>query len=728
MILPHLRIPCCRILLAPLPLLLTSLLCADTAYYQRVIFDNSLAPDRYYYSAGKVSSPSTLQLIKGQLPVETDTFFTGPNALRVEWKSAPQGGWEAEIRADEWRNREIYFPGNTLAFWCYSTHAIAAADLPRVALRDTGRNFTRLLDIAPFTQGVPAGKWVQIKIPLDRFAAASIHAFEPHRVNTVVLAQGSADGLEHTLIVDQVEIGAEESASVQRPLPPVRNLQAKGYERHIDLSWAPIESENESVARYVVYRSLDGSPFRAIGIQVPGVHRYADFLGKLNQTARYKVTTQDREYLESAPSEVVSASTSAHPMSDQELLTMVQEACFRYYWEGAHPVSGMTRENLPGNDDIIATGASGFGIMALMVASDRGFITRDQALERLLKIVDFLKNADRFHGAWAHFMNGATGHALPVFGMFDDGADIVETSFLMEGLLAARQYFKGSGSAETELRARITHLWNTVEWDWFRGSPNGKAIYWHWSPDYAWYIDHQLSGWNEAMITYLLAIASPTHSVSASLYYTGWAGVAKDYIDGRSYYGIKLDVGRGTGGPLFFTDYSFMGFDPHVRDRFTGYFENSRNAALINRAYCIQNPRHFQGYGANSWGLTAVDGPEGYVDYEPTPRLDDGTIAPTGAVSAFPYTPDASMQALKYFYRQLGDRLWDVYGFRDAFNLQADWFSRINMGLNQAPMVVMIENYRSGLVWKNFMANPEIQTMAGRVGFKTDAPAKESLK
>jgi exo beta-1,2-glucooligosaccharide sophorohydrolase (non-reducing end) len=139
-----------------------------------------------------------------------------------------------------------------------------------------------------------------------------------------------------------------------------------------------------------------------------------------------------------------------------------------------------------------------------------------------------------------------------------------------------------------------------------------------------------------------------------------------------------------------------------------------------NRAYCIQNPHHFKGYGPECWGLTAVDGPQGYLRYEASPELDDGTIAPTGAIASFPYTPEASMQALKYFYRELGDHVWDIYGFRDAFNLQEDWVSRINMGLNQAPMVVMIENYRTGLIWKTFMANPEIHSMLARVGFKVD--------
>jgi exo beta-1,2-glucooligosaccharide sophorohydrolase (non-reducing end) len=346
----------------------------------------------------------------------------------------------------------------------------------------------------------------------------------------------------------------------------------------------------------------------------------------------------------------------------------------------------------------------------------------------MLQIARFLEKADRFHGAWPHFMNGATGRRMPVFDQYDNGADLVETSFLMEGLLTARQYFNRSSPSEKLLCNKITNLWNTVEWDWFRRTPNGDALFWHWSPEYSWHISNRLTGWNEVMITYLLAIASPTHGVPAKLYYSGWAGVPSNYLNGHTHYGIKLDVGPGTGGPLFFTHYSYMGFDPHLRDRFTDYFENNRNIVRINHAYCIQNPHHFKGYGPDCWGITAVDGPQGYMPYEANPELDDGTIAPTGAIASFPYTPEASMQALKYFYRELGDRLWDIYGFRDAFNLQEDWFSRINMGLNQAPMVAMIENARTGLIWKTFMTNPEIPSMIQRIGFKVDAAEHDKPK
>lgn len=713
---------------------------ADTQYYRHILFDNSLESDAYYYSQGRASSPSSLEVLDGKLPVSHDLFFTPPNALRLRWRSVPDGGWEASVRAMDFRNREMKFDGDVLYFWCFSRDEIAGDDLPRIWLSDVDRGFSRALDVGKFQASIPAGKWVQVAIPLRKFATGSDHPFLPDHTVKVTFSQGKADGREHTLIIDDLKIDgarASENSGADVSLPSPQNVAARGYERHIDISWAPVQSAE--LQQYVVYRSLDGKDFTPIGIQVPGINRYTDYLGKPGITAYYKVAASDRQYRLSHFSEPASVGTKT--MSDDELLTMLQEACFRYYWEGAHPAAGTTLENIPGDDRIVATGASGFGIMALIVGVDRGFITREQALGRLAKIVTFLENAPRYHGVWSHFMDGATGRTLPVFDMFDNGGDLVETAFLMEGLLTARQYFNGTSAAERDLSSRISRLWEAVEWDWYRRSPDSPALYWHWSPDWSWHINHQITGFNECMIVYLLAIASPTHGVTAQLYYSGWANQkasgakyrrgwsgsseGDQYANGHSYYGIKLDVGVGSGGPLFFTHYSYMGFDTRgLHDRFTDYFQNNRNMARINLAYSESNPGHYQGYGANFWGLTASDGPDGYMPHEPTPRDDDGTMTFTGALSSFPYTPKASMAMLKHIYRDLGGKVWGVYGPRDAINLSQDWVSPIYMGLNQAPITVMIENYRTGLIWKLFMSNPEIKPMLNKIGFKPDAAPK----
>jgi hypothetical protein len=413
-------------------------------------------------------------------------------------------------------------------------------------------------------------------------------------------------------------------------------------------------------------------------------------------------------------------------LDDSAFLDMIQEAAFRYYWGGAEKVSGLAKENIPGRRNMVASGAAGFGIMALLVGAERKFISREQLVDRFLQITSFLEKADKFHGAFSHFIDGPTGKVEPFFGERDNGGDLVETSFLIQGLLAARTYFDGNNAKEKNIRESITRIWQGVEWGWYRRHADNKYLLWHWSPDKEWIINHSLIGWNETMVTYLLAIASPTHAVPASMYYSGWAsqdsiaqqyrkawGGTSDgsmYTNGNTYYGKKLDVGVSNGGPLFFTHYSYMGYDPHaINDKYTNYFTNNQAIAKINHSYCIANPGNFKGYSDSCWGLTASDGPYDYSADEPVLRQDKGKIAPTGAISSFPYTPVESMKALKNYYNNYGKFLWGEYGFRDAFNLSQNWSSSLYMGLNQAPMVVMIENYRTGLIWKLFMSNPEIQ-------------------
>ncbi len=712
-------------------------LVADTQYYHRVFFDNSITSDSYFYSSGKATAPSLLTLLDDRLPVETNTFITPPNALRLEWNSQAGGNWVAEIDVVKFRTRDIHFQGDTLSLWCFAPQPILASDLPFVRIEDTAHGFSAPVRLGKFIGTMRTSHWVHVKIPLDAFISASLHGLDVHRLQSLIFSQASPDAAQHSLIIDQIIVESSHYAAPSA-LPAPQNVRAKGYELHIDVSWQPVNSGD--LAYYEIYRSTDGINYTPIGIQEPGLRRYADFLGKSNQTAYYKVAAYS---LSGHPSQLsAQASASTRSLSDDQLLTMLQEECFRYYWESAGPHSGMTRENIPGDDRIIATGASGFGIMALIVGINRGFITRTEGIERLNRIVGFLERAPRYHGAWSHFMDDSTGKSLPVFDMFDDGGDIVETAFLMEGLLTARQYLNQSNDEERQLYHRISRLWETVEWDWYRRSSQSPTLYWHWSPDWSWYLNHRLTGFNEVMIVYLLAIASPTHSVPASLYYTGWADGAvvpghgpgeegsvsknNEFIDGKTYYGIKLDVGSTTGDPLFFAHYSYMGFDPRgIRDPFTNYFENNRNLALINRAYCVANPAHHKGYGLDSWGLTASDGPNGYSPNAPDANDDTGTVTPTGALASFPYTPKASMGALKHFYRDLGDRLWGIYGPRDAFNLDPNWFAPIYMGLNQAPIVVMVENYRTGLLWRLFMSNPEIHPMLDRIGFVPDNSRQE---
>lgn len=401
-------------------------------------------------------------------------------------------------------------------------------------------------------------------------------------------------------------------------------------------------------------------------------------------------------------------------ISDNALLDLIQKQTFKYFWDFGHPTSGLARErNTSG--DVVTTGGSGFGIMAIVAAVNRQFITRADGLARMQKIVGFLKTAQTFHGAFPHWMNGATGLVVP-FSQQDDGADLVETSYLMQGLLTARQYFNDPGVSETALRNDINTLWNAVEWDWF--TQNGQnTLYWHWSPNYAWSTNMQVRGWNEALITYVMAASSTTHPITKAVYDNGWAknGTEKN---GSTYFDVVLPLGPAQGGPLFFAHYSFLGINPNgLSDAYAAYDVQNKAHAMINYNYCVTNPQGNSGYSANCWGLTASDIETGYTASSPT--NDVGVIAPTAAISSLPYTPTQSMAALRYFYYKLGDKLWGQYGFYDSFDLNDAWFANSTLAIDQGPIIDMIENYRSGLLWNLFMSSPEVKTGMKTLGFQS---------
>lgn len=403
-------------------------------------------------------------------------------------------------------------------------------------------------------------------------------------------------------------------------------------------------------------------------------------------------------------------------LPDDALIELVQRQTFNFFWDGAHPVSGLAPDRLPprkAGEELVATGGSGFGVMAIIVAVERGWISREAGLDRVERMLDLLMRATCYHGAFPHFMNGLTGATIPFFRK-DDGGDLVETSFLCMGLLCARQYFQRGTKREKTLRDHINWIWEEVEWDWYTRDGR-KVLYWHWSPNNGWAMDHEIRGWNECLVTYLLAAASPRYPVDPVVYHQGFAA-GRGFLTGKSYYGIELPVGMPYGGPLFFTHYSFCGLDPRgLKDRYADYWELNQRHVRINHAHCVANPQKHKGYGANCWGLTASDDPQGYSAH--APDLDNGTISPTAALASLPYAPREVMGALRHFLTAHGEKVWGPYGFLDAFCERENWYSDIYLAIDQGPIVVMMENHRSGLLWKLFMGVPEVQAGLRRLGF-----------
>lgn len=409
-------------------------------------------------------------------------------------------------------------------------------------------------------------------------------------------------------------------------------------------------------------------------------------------------------HLPQAANPVLSLSTE-----DQRLFTEVQRQTFQYFWDGAEPNSGMARERIhvdsvyPQHDQsIVTTGGGGFGVMAIITGMERDFISREEGRQRLEKIVGFLERCDRFHGAWPHWMDGGTGKVKP-FSKKDDGGDLVETSFMLQGLLCARQYFRHGNAAEKAIARRIDKLWKSVDFDWYR---QGKQVlYWHWSPHYGWEMNFPVHGYNECLIMYVLAASSPAHGISPAVYHEGWG----DYK--------QKDILH---APLFWAHYSYLGLDPRgLKDRYADYWQQNRDQAMTNYQWCVDNPHGYKGYGKDSWGLTASYSGPGYSGHAPTQNRDKGVIAPTAALSSFPYTPEQSMAAMKHWYRDMKDKLWGPYGFYDAFSEQYNWYPRRYLAIDQGPIVVMMENYRSSLLWRLFMSCPEVRTGLKKLGFES---------
>jgi hypothetical protein len=690
----------------------------QTYYY----FQDSPSTDFYDFSWMELTAPSELERKNSDLrkfPVEASIpAQQGLNSLRLKWKSMTGGDWWAIAAASGWANYDIS-AADTLQFYLRSESGISAIDLPMVFVEDVTNKKSDYHLISEWTDDIPAGVWTKVKISMDQFLDAN-DGTDFTQIKTIGFKQNVDDGLEHTLYIDDMRVYKGDGTAPPASQPT--GVSAKGYEKHIEVKW-DYNSESD-LQGYRVERSLDGGEtFTIIGIADADKNYYIDWVADLgdNVSASYQVRAINFNNEPSDPSLTADAGTK--PFSDDELLDMVQEYTFRYFWDFGHEFSGLSRErNTSGNT--VTSGGTGFGLMSIPVGIERGFITREEGAERILTMLTFLENADRFHGAWSHWLDGNTGNVRP-FSPKDNGGDIVETSFVAQGLLTIRQYFTETNTTEQSIVEKATLLWEEIEWDWYRQN-DSPAIYWHWSPDNNFDMNMQVRGWNEAAIVYLLAIASPTHGVPASLWETGWT--ANNYATPRTIFDQKLYVGSGFGGPLFFAHYSFLGFDPRdKKDDFANYFDQNKGHSLLQQEYCNRNTYGHTGYSSECWGLTASDDPDGYLAHEPGSNRDNGTISPTAALSSMPYTPEASMLALKHFYRNKGDKIWDWMGFKDAFNEDRNWYADSYLAIDQGPIILMIENYRTQLLWDLFMENPEIQPMLDAIGFTYSPNSSEEI-
>jgi hypothetical protein len=653
-------------------------------YDQGIVNVNDLGESTFEHTYPPSGSPTQWN---DKVPCSTNAY-KGSNSLKFNYFSSESGNWLVRIHRKSWELANIS-QLDSIRFYIYSETSLSKSALPLIGVQ-TNAGTSDLDALANYNNDIPAAQWTEIKYPLDQLQGS----FNLTEAKAIVLGQSEFNNSSRIILIDQI--------TAYKPIndvPSVTDFIAVGYDSHTDLQWtAPMPELS-----YKIYASFDdGLSFELRHEQ--SETSYMDFIpaeGR-NKTVIYRIVSS----ITGSDSDPVEKSVEIRDFTDEELMEMFQEYSFRYFWEGAHQASGAALERTNGSGKTVASGATGFGLMAMIVAHEREFRPREEVKDRILMILDFLETCDRHHGAWSHWYNGDTKQTQ-AFSTKDDGGDIVETSFVAQALIALKNYFTGSDSKSEQIRTTSDRLWKGIEWDWY-ASHFGNALSWHWSPNFDFDKNMKVSGWNECLGTYIMAAASPTHGIEKEVYHQGWARNG-NMVNSRTYYGYEINLARNWGGPLFWIHYAHHGINPNgLKDRYADYWKEHVNTALIHYEYAKANPLGFENYSEKCWGLTASDDPDGYTAHKPMDN-DNGTVSPTAALASMPYTPEESMKALKYFYRERGAELFGPYGPYDAFNDTRDWVKESYIGIDQGPIVIMIENHRTGLIWDNVMVDMDVK-------------------
>lgn len=634
--------------------------------------------------------------------------YKGATALKFNYRSSDQGNWKVSIYRSGWSSADISTL-DSISFYLYSDTNFPNSALPLIGIRaasksGSGDGNSKLYKLSDYNSTIETGKWNRIKFPLSAIVNDGNNSALNFTVTKgIIFSQSETNNASRLIFID--ELTAYKSIT---EVPAVSDFEVQGYDSHAELNW----TQPAAGIAYRIYASFDGGQTYILRTETSDNY-YLDFVpeSEKNKTVFYRIVSvvQNRE---STPNE---KSVAIRDFSDEELLDMVQRYTFRYFWEGAHQASGMARERSNSGANTVASGGTGMGLMAMIVAHEREFEPREEIKDRILKILNFLETCDRHHGAWSHWYDGDSGHTKP-FGDKDDGGDLVETSYVAEALIALRNYFSGTDQKSVQIREKADLLWKGIDWDWYRqGGQN--VLYWHWSPNYAFQKNMKVSGWNECLSTYVMAASSPTHSIPKIVYEQGWARNG-NMVNKRTYYDYQINLSPNWGGPLFWLHYSFLGINPHgLNDQYADYWQENVNTVKIHHEYAVRNPLNFKNYSDKCWGLTASDDPNGYTAHKPMDN-DNGTISPTAALASMPYTPEESIKSLKYFYRERGAEVFGLYGTYDAFNEQLNWVKKAYLAIDQGPIAVMIENYRTGLLWNNFMKDVDVKAGLDKLGFQ----------
>jgi hypothetical protein len=672
-----------------------------TFYDQGIVNVESMGESNFEYT-----HPPGLPQYNEKVPCST-AAFKGSTSLKFNYTSAEDGNWRVTIYRYDWSAADISAM-DSLAFFVFSENEFPASALPLIGFRALNKNGSgdvnsQLFPLENYNENIPAGEWEKVKFPLSvLFNDSESNDLDFTKIKGIIFNQSESNGTSRLILVD--EISTYKSLS---DIPAVENLSATGYDSHAELNWNfPMEDLS-----YRIYASFDGGQSFELRVETTENY-YLDFVPEQarNSEVFYRVVSA----FQGNESEPVETSAQIIDFSDDELIDMVQRYTFRYFWEGAHQGTGMALERSNGSGRTAASGATGMGLMAMIAAHEREYKPKEEIKDRILKILEFLENCERHHGAWSHWYNADTYQTQP-FSADDDGGDIVETSFVAQGLIALKNYFSGADAKSVQIRETADRIWRSIDWDWYRNGQN--VLFWHWSPNINFQKNMKVAGWNECLVTYVMAASSPTYGISKVVYDQGWAGNGA-MVNSRTFYGHEISLSPDWGGPLFWIHYSHLGINPHgLTDKYADYWQEHVNTAKIHHAYAIDNPEGHSNYSDKNWGLTASDDPYGYTAHQPMSN-DNGTISPTAALASMPYTPEESIKALKYFYRERGKDLFGNFGPYDAFNDNLGWVQKAYIGIDQGPIVVMLENYRTGLLWNTVMKDADVQAGLDKLGFQ----------
>ena len=532
--------------------------------------------------------------------------------------------------------------------------------------------------------------------------------------------------MKHAPVFPILLLAATVHAAVAIEAPT--GLVSRTGDRSIVLHWD--RNREPNLAGYRVYRALsNGGPFVAQSPSLLTSPGFCDVSVNVvnGQTNFYRVTALTTTPEESLPSATLAAVPRPFANDDQ-FLEYVQQTTFDYFWYLANPDNGLVPDRSTTSSPC-SIAAVGFGLTAIGIGIDHGWISRTQGVARVLTTLNTFLNGPQgtstsgtigYRGWFYHFLDMNTAVRSP-----SSELSSIDTALLLAGILYVKQYFDGANPDETAIRTMADTIFSRVDWNWMAQGTNVVSM--GWFPPGS-FIANNWVGYNEAMILYLLGLGAATNPLPASAWNRWTSGYTWATNYGQAYVPFA---------PLFGHQYSHGWVDfRHVADAYMNshdstYFQNSRRATLAQRAYCIANPLNRVGYGSNVWGLTACDGPTGYAARgAPPPENDDGTIAPTAAGGSIAFAPEFSVPALRQFYTQYRLRIWTAYGFRDAFNLGAQWYAADELGIDQGPIVIMIENHRTQRVWRLFMRNEEIRRGLQRAGFVPQlsmAPRLQSL-